>query len=130
MHLQSPAPAWHLDLRFAAGQLAWVSVRSDSPAAAAIADGAAADGALPPPASAAEPKQEAAPAAARGAGQSDLGLPQLFRDLAQQHAAVSLPAEAAAGGPVAQPNGVWVHRGAALQAVVAAVLAHLAQRMP
>lgn len=136
VNMQSAASACLLDLRFAAGQLTWVSARSAA-AAAAVPQLPKQEGA--PPAAAPAAGQNSEPnAAAAAATAVDLGLPQLFADLAQRHAAVSLPAEAAAaaaaegaaGGPVAAPTGVWVHGSATLQAVFAAVLAHLAQRLP
>lgn len=146
--MQSPQSALRLDLRFAAGQLTWVSA---GPAGAAADFAAASHAAVPQP-----PKQEGAPqpqqpeasaatpvapaagaeapapaAAAAAAGDPDL--PQLFAQLAAQHAAVSLPAAAAAaeGGVPATsaPPGVWVNGGGALQTVIAAVMAHLSQRL-
>ncbi len=128
-------------MRFAAGQLAWLSAR---PAADAAADAAAPapqpaqqDGIPPAAGAAAAAAAAAAPAAATG-GSGDLGLAQLFAGLAAENAAVSLPAAAAAAvEPQAaaaaaadgqrSPPGVWVHGGAALQEVVTAVLRHLGQ---
>ena len=117
--LQGPGPACSIDLRFAAGQLTWLSV--DLEAATAVAAAAAAE------AKRLLPKQEGShppevPAAGTPALPGDLGLAQLFADLAQQHAAVSLPA--------AQTPGVWVHGGGTLQAVISAVLSHLAEHVP
>lgn len=130
--LQDSGAACHLDMRFAAGQLAWLSARPAADAAAdatAPAPQPAQQDDIPPAAGAAA----AAPAAA-ACGGGGLGLAQLFAGLAAEHAAVSLPAAAvepqaaaaAAGGQRSLP-GVWVHGGAALQEVVTAVLRHLGQ---
>jgi hypothetical protein len=89
------------------------------------------------------PKQEgvlptATPAAATLALPADSGLAQLYTDLAQEHTTVSLPAEVhvptlastEADDAAAQRTGIWVHGVITLQAVIAAVLAHLSKHMP
>jgi hypothetical protein len=130
---QVAGSACNIDLRFAAGQLTWLSVHLE--AATAVAAAAAAEAKpLLPKQGGGQPTE--APAAGTPVLPGDLGLAQLFADLAQQHTAVSLPAEpptaamAIDSGGAAQTPGVWVHGGAPLQAVISAVLTHLAEHVP
>ena len=120
-------------MRFVAGQLTWLSVGLEAATAAVSAVAAESTALLP--------KQEGdpptnTPASSAPALPGDLRLAQLLVDLAKQHAVVSLPAApraAATAGTsagAAQAPGVWVRGGAALQAVMSAVLSHLAQHLP